>query len=87
MFFAALIAAPFIAGFVAGVFTSQRTVPWVLAGACVALGVAGAVAMGLDADQRGENVTFAIVAGIACAALVWAGYGLARLGRRSISHA
>ena len=87
MFFATLIAAPVLAGFLAGVFTERRSVPWSLAGICVVLGVAGAVAMAFDADHRVENVIFGIGAGVVCAGLVWAGFGLARIGRRSVSHA
>jgi hypothetical protein len=84
MFFATLIAAPILAGLVAGVWTFRRAVPWALAALCVALGLAGATAMGLDPDQRWENVSFGVVAGIVCAALVWLGYALGRISRRTV---
>lgn len=48
------------------------------------LAVAGAVALALDtADDRVENVTFGVGAGVVCAALVWLGYALGRAGRRA----
>lgn len=84
MFFATLIAAPILAGLVAGVWTARRAVPWGLSALCLALGVAGAVAMAIDsADDRLENVTFGIGAGIICSGLVWLGYALGRISRRS----
>ena len=82
MFFTTLIAAPILAGLVAGVWTGRRSVPWVLAGICVALGLAGAVVSAFNSDGRAENVSFSLVAGLICAALVWAGYGVGRLTRR-----
>ena len=85
--FPTLIAAPILAGVVAGVFTGRRRVPWLISAVCVALGIAGSVAMAFDADHRGENVTFGLAAGIACAALVWAGFAAARVGRSSVSNA
>ena len=87
MFFPTLIAVPILAGLVAGVFSGRRLVPWLISAACVALGTAGAVVMAFNPDQRGENVSFGLVAGIACAALVWAGFALGRIGRGSVSHA
>jgi hypothetical protein len=85
MFFATLIAAPVLAGLVAGAWTARRGVPWALAALSIALGVAGAVAMAIDsADDRFENVTFGIGAGIVCAGLVWVGFALGRLSRRSV---
>jgi hypothetical protein len=39
--------------------------------------------MAFDSDQRWENVTFGIVAGLVCAALVWLGYALGRISRRT----
>ncbi len=85
MFFATLIAAPILAGLVAGVWTARRAVPWGLAALCVVLGIAGAVAMAIDtADDRFENVSFGIVAGLVCAGLVWAGYALGRISRRGV---
>jgi hypothetical protein len=83
MFFATLIAAPILAGLVAGVWTARRALPWGLAALCVTLGVAGAIVMAFDSDQRWENVTFGIVAGLVCAALVWLGYALGRISRRT----
>ncbi|HEY2938503.1 MAG TPA: hypothetical protein VGJ27_01690 [Gaiellaceae bacterium] len=82
MFFATLISAPVLAGLVAGVWTSRRSVPWSLAALSVVLGIAGAVAMTLDsADDRVGNVTFGIGAGLVCAGLVWIGYFLGRISR------
>ena len=83
MFFATLIAAPVLAGLVAGVWRAGRAVPWGLAALCVALGIAGAVAMAFDSDERWENVSFGIGAGVVCAALVWLGYALGRISRRA----
>jgi len=88
MFFAALIAAPILAGLVAGVWTSRRAVPWSVALLCVALGIAGAVAMAIDsADDRLGNVVFGIGAGVVCAGLVWLGYTLGRISRHTASAA
>lgn len=89
MFFTTLVAAPILAGLLAGVWTARRAVPWALAGICVTLGIAGAVAIGLDSEttDRGTSVAFALVAGVASGALVWAGYGAGRLTRRRASTA
>jgi drug/metabolite transporter (DMT)-like permease len=87
MFFPTLIALPILAGLVAGVFTGRRLAPWLISAVCVALGAAGALVMAFNADHRGENVTFGLAAGVACAALVWGGYALGRISRASISHA
>ena len=88
MFFAALIAAPILAGLVAGVWTSRRAVPWGLAALCVVLGIAGAVAMAIDSSEdRLGNVVFGIGAGVVCAGLVWLGYTLGRISRRTASPA
>jgi hypothetical protein len=89
MFFAALIALPVLAGIVAGVSTDRRAVPWTLAAACVALGCVGAVILGLDPDTEGRagSVAFGVGAGLVSAGLVWIGYGLGRMTRRSPSHA
>jgi high-affinity Fe2+/Pb2+ permease len=87
MFFATLIAAPVLAGLVAGVWTHRRAVPWGLAAVCVGLGLAGAIAMAFNSDHRGENVTFGILAGLVCAGLVWVGYALGRISRRTVSAA
>ena len=83
MFFTILIAGPVLAGLVAGVWRARRTVPSALAGGCVALGAAGAIAMAFNADDRTNNIVFGLLAGIVCAALVWVGYGLGRVGRRA----
>jgi drug/metabolite transporter (DMT)-like permease len=87
VFFPTLIATPILAGLVAGACTGRRLVPWLIAAVCIALGAAGAIVMAFNPDHRGENVTFGLAAGIACAALVWAGFALARIGRGSVSHA
>jgi high-affinity Fe2+/Pb2+ permease len=84
MFFVTLIAAPVLAGLVAGVWTNRRAVPASLAGLCVALGVAGAIVMAFDSDSRSENITFGIVAGLVCAGLVWIGYALGRISRSRV---
>jgi drug/metabolite transporter (DMT)-like permease len=84
MFFVTLIAAPVLAGLVAGVWTNRRTVPASLAALSVALGIAGAIVMAFDSDNRGENITFGILAGLVCAGLVWLGYALGRISRRSV---
>ncbi len=83
MFFSTLIAAPILAGLVAGVWRARRFVPWGLAGLCVALGVAGAIVMAFDSEDRVANVTFALFAGLVCGALVWLGYALGRISRRT----
>jgi hypothetical protein len=83
MFFTTLIAAPILAGLVAGVWRARRIVAWTLAGTCVALGVAGAIAMAFNPDDRANNITFGLVAGVFCAGLVWIGDGLGRVGRRA----
>lgn len=54
---------------------------------CVALGLAGAIAMAFNSDHRGENVTFGILAGLVCGGLVLVGYALGRLSRRTASPA
>jgi hypothetical protein len=84
MFFATLIAAPVLAGLVAGVWTARRAVPWSLAAVSVALGLAGAIVMAFNSDHRGENLTFGILAGLACAGLVWVGFALGRISRRTV---
>ena len=82
MFFPTLIAAPILAGLVAGVLTARRAAPWSLAGICVGLGVAGATVSTFNADGRTANITFSLVAGVVCGGLVWAGYVVGRLTRR-----
>jgi peptidoglycan/LPS O-acetylase OafA/YrhL len=84
MFFSTLIGLPILAGLVAGVWTARRAVPWGLAALCVAVGVAGAAVMAFNPDQRIDNVTFGVGAGIVCAGLVWLGYGLGRISRRTV---
>jgi drug/metabolite transporter (DMT)-like permease len=76
--------APVLAGLVAGVWTNRRAVPAGLAALSIALGIAGAIVMAFDRDNRGENVKFGIVAGLVCAGLVWIGYALGRISRRSV---
>lgn len=50
--------------------------------------IAGALATAIDsADDRFENVTFGIGAGLVCARLVWLGYTLGRISRRSVQAA
>ena len=83
MFFPTLIGLPILAGLVAGVWTARRAVPWGLAALCIALGIAGATVMAFDPDQRVENVTFGLGAGIVCASLVWLGYALGRISRQT----
>jgi peptidoglycan/LPS O-acetylase OafA/YrhL len=83
MFFTTLIGLPILAGLVAGVWTPHRAVPWGLAALCVALGVAGAIAAAFNPDHRFDNVSFGLGAGLACAGLVWLGYGLGRVSRRA----
>jgi mannitol-specific phosphotransferase system IIBC component len=87
VFFPTLIATPILAGLVAGVFTGRRLVPWLISAGCVALGTAGAVVMAFNPDNRGQNMTFGLIAGISCAALVWGGFAAARIGRGSLSQA
>ena len=84
MFFAAILAAPVLAGVVAGVVSDRRLVPAALAGVCLALGAAGAIVTGLDSDttDRGSSVAFGVVGGIVAAALVWLGYAAGKLTRR-----
>jgi peptidoglycan/LPS O-acetylase OafA/YrhL len=84
MFFPTLIVLPILAGLVAGVWTARRAVAWGLAAVCVALGVAGAALMAFNPDQRFDNVTFGLGAGIVCAGLVWLGYALGRISRRTV---
>jgi hypothetical protein len=87
VFFPTLIGVPILAGLVAGVFTGRRLVPWLISAVCLSVGTAGAIVMAFNADHRGENVTFGLGAGIACAALVWGGFALARIGRPRVSQA
>jgi hypothetical protein len=82
MFFTTLIAAPVLAGLVAGALTGRRVVPWSLAGLCLALGVAGAATSAFNPDGRAEAITFSLVASVVCAGLVWLGFGVGRLTRR-----
>ncbi len=85
MFFVILFSAPVLVGLVAGVWTAHHAIPWRLAALSVALGIAWAAYMGItaEAQYRGENVAFALFAGVAGAALVWVGYALGRISRRS----
>jgi hypothetical protein len=83
MFFTTLIAAPILAGLVAGVWSGRRVVPATLSGICLALGLVGAIASAFEADGRADNITFSFIASVACAALVWGGYAVGRVSRRS----
>ena len=60
MFFATLIAAPILAGLVAGVLTDRKAAPWALTGICLVLGGVGAVLIGVDSDttDRASSVAF-----------------------------
>jgi membrane-bound metal-dependent hydrolase YbcI (DUF457 family) len=69
---------------VAGVWTSRRAVPASLAALSVALGIVGAMLMAFNSDNRGANITFGILAGLVCAGLVWIGFALGRISRRSV---
>jgi len=40
-----------------------------------------------NSESRGENITFGIGAGLVCAGLVWIGYALGRISRRSVRSA
>jgi hypothetical protein len=86
MFFAAIIALPILAGLLAGTFGRSKLPAHVLAVVCVALGAVGGVTMGLDDDTTGRAgaVAFAVVAGLAAAALVYGGWFAGRAGMRSI---
>ncbi len=75
MFFASIVLLPVALGILAGaVFTSRRPTE-VLAGLCVLLGIAGAIATALDPDVTGRvgAVLFAVAAGVIGALLVVAG--------------
>jgi quinol-cytochrome oxidoreductase complex cytochrome b subunit len=82
MFFTTLVFLPVLAGLVAGVFTADRRLPWMLGGVCVLLGIAGAVVAAFDPDGRAATIAFSLGASLVCAALVWAGYALGRASRR-----
>ena len=84
MFFTTLIAAPIVVGLVAGVWTGRRSVPWALAGVCLALGLAGASISAFNPDGRADNITFSLVASVVSGGLVWAGYAAGRLTRRGV---
>lgn len=87
MFFSTLIAAPILAGLVAGVWTGRRSIPWALAGVCAALGVAGAIVTAFNPDGRAENILFSIVAGVIGGGLVWLGLAFGRITRSAARHA
>ena len=86
MFFPILIGVPVLVGLVAGVWTPSRKAPWTLSALCVVLGVVGATVASFDSDGRASNISFALAAGLVCAALVWVGYGLGRVSR-GVGHA
>ena len=83
MFFIAIIALPLVGGVVAGVVSSSRRVPLALALVCIALGAAGAVAVGVDSHttDRAGSIGFALGAGLVAAGLVYAGWLGARKAR------
>jgi hypothetical protein len=83
MFFTTLIAAPILAGLVAGVWTGRRSVPWALTCICLGLGVLGAAVLAFNPDERTGNITFSLIAPVVCSGLVWGGYAVGRLTRRS----
>jgi uncharacterized membrane protein YeaQ/YmgE (transglycosylase-associated protein family) len=89
MFFAAIVVLPILAGLVAGTFSPSRRSAHVVAALCVALGIAGAIATGLDAEttDRASSVAFAIIAGLVGALLVYAGWYAGRAGMRAIRSA
>jgi hypothetical protein len=89
MFFAAIVVLPIIAGLVAGTFSASRLPAHVLAGICVALGVAGAIATALDSEttDMASSVAFAVVAGAAGALLIYGGWYAGRAGMRAIRSA
>jgi hypothetical protein len=89
MFFAAIVALPFLAGLVAGTLSPARRTTHVLAASCVALGLAGAVVIGVDdsTTDRAASIAFALAGGAVAAALVYAGHAAARAARRSVRRA
>jgi hypothetical protein len=89
MFFAAIIVLPVLVGLVAGTFSPSRRPADSLAALCVLLGLAGAVAVGVNADttDRASSVAFAIGAGIVGGLLVYAGWFAGRAGMRAIRNA
>jgi hypothetical protein len=89
MFFVAIIVLPVLAGLVAGTFSASRRPADGLAALCVLLGLAGAVAVGVNADttDRASSVAFAVGAGIVGGLLVYAGWSAGRAGMRAIRNA
>jgi hypothetical protein len=89
MFFAAILGLPILAGLLAGTFTPNRRAADALAGLCVALGIAGAVALGLDPDTSGGggSIAFGIGAGLLAAALVYGGWYAGRSALRAVRSA
>ena len=89
MFFAAIVVLPILAGLVAGTFSASRWPAHALAGICVALGIAGAIQTGIDAEttDRASSVAFAIVGGVVGALLVYGGWYAGRAGMRAIRSA
>lgn len=86
MFFASIIVLPILAGVLAGTFSRSRRPAHVLAGVCVSLGIAGAIALGLDDDTTGRlsAVVFGVAAGVVAALLVYLGQLAGRAGTRAI---
>jgi hypothetical protein len=87
MFFPILISAPILVGLVTGVWTPNRRAPWALCALCLTLGVVGAIVSAFNADARESNIIFSLGAGLVCAGLAWAGYGLGRISRTSVRRA
>jgi hypothetical protein len=89
MFFAAIIVLPVLAGLVAGTFNASRRPADGLAVLCVLLGLAGAVAVGVNADttDRASSIAFAVGAGVVGALLVYGGWYAGRAGMRAIRNA
>jgi hypothetical protein len=89
MFFAAIVVLPILAGLIGGTFSARREPAHVIAALCVALGVAGAIAVGVNADttDRASSVAFAVVGGLVAALLAYGGWYAGRAGMRAIRSA
>jgi len=85
VFFAAIIVAPILAGLVAGTFSAARRPADALAALSVALGIAGAVVIGLDSGttDRASSIAFGLAAGVVGALLVYGGWYAGRAGMRA----
>ena len=86
MFFASIVLIPILAGLLCGILSVGRRPAHALAAICVALGVAGAIATGVDANttDRASSVAFGVVAGVVAALLVYAGQLAARATVRAM---